>query len=308
MEVRTIITDALSRANIVPRRQTAPGDLMLSAYKLLQGIVSSFNNDNYLVFTQGKLDMKASQTIHIYDQTDLMAGEDWKYFDTIEELQDPLNIPTVDDIENDIRAVVKSDPRTVYVAKSQMPTPVWDPRPYDQFDPQDQAMMDYVTATHLKVKDVAKLNSLNVNRGSIYGMFKLGFVPSADFDSYNENDLLWTFTQLGEGEWVIRVKPYVAKSAPILRLDYNRALRFDIDTDLRIPEAYLELLIVALTHKLAVKFPRMDDAQVDRLASEVQTMLDNVSTPKADAKMVLRENEWGDDRCTPEGLMRGAFL
>jgi hypothetical protein len=49
---------------------------------------------------------------------------------------------------------------------------------------------------------------------------------------------------------------------------------------------------VSLTHKLAVKFPRLDDAQMIRLENEVKNMLSNVRTPKADAKMVVRENHW----------------
>ena len=68
MEVRTIITEALSRANVVPRRKTAPGDLVTTAFQLLQGIIAQYNKDNYLSFTQASLDLPAKRYIHIYGE------------------------------------------------------------------------------------------------------------------------------------------------------------------------------------------------------------------------------------------------
>ena len=82
MEVRSIITEALSRSNVVPRRQPAPGDLVQSAYQLLKGLVSQYNNDNYLSFTQRQIDVPAKRYIHIYDEEDTLKGEHNLYFDS----------------------------------------------------------------------------------------------------------------------------------------------------------------------------------------------------------------------------------
>ena len=67
-------------------------------------------------------------------------------------------------------------------------------------------------------------------------------------------------------------------------------MQFDLDDDLFIPDNYVELLIVALTHKLALQYPRLDDAQMQRLENEVRVLVDNVRTPKASDRMIERED------------------
>lgn len=287
MIVRTLIEEALNRANIVPKRQTAQGYLMESGLKLLQGIVSAYSNDNYLSFTQSTLDLPSKPLIHIYDKDDTMLSDTERVFKTVSELNS--YVPSVEEAEEDVLAMVMTDQNTVYHIVETLGAYHWEPIDVDEFDPRKQDMQKYCSAYHIKVRDVAKLNNLSVNRGDIYGMLKLHFLPHQDFDNYVSNDLYWTYVQLSEGEWVIRVKPLVANTSTKLRLDYNRSFHVDMDTDVRIPDAYLELLIVSLTHKLAIKYPRVDDAQMQRLAHEVDQLLDNVSTPKADAKLVKRD-------------------
>lgn len=48
--VRSIIVEALSRSNLVSRRQSAPADMVESAFRLLKGIASKYSNDNLLQF------------------------------------------------------------------------------------------------------------------------------------------------------------------------------------------------------------------------------------------------------------------
>ena len=306
MDVRTIITEALSRANIVPRRQPAPGDLVMSAHQLLMGIVSRYNNDNYLAFTQAQIDLPSCRYIHIFDQQNTMLGENNRLFNSEEELQS--HQPDGSDVEENVWAMVKDLP-FVWVATDVDGEPQWvkDETP-DQFDPRYQELYLYSKCYHVRVSNVAKLNSLHVNRGDIYGMFKLNFLPRADFDSYRMNELYWTWTERGQGEWFIEVKPYVTSASKKLRLTYNKSVEVNLDTDLRIPDAYIELLITSLTYALAVKYPRMDDVQVQRLKQEMASMIDNVRTPKADSRMVVREDGYADDSGTPEGVLRGKGL
>lgn len=63
-----------------------------------------------------------------------------------------------------------------------------------------------------------------------------------------------------------------------------------MDSDLYVPDNYTELLIVALAHKLALQYPRLDDAQMNRLENEVRVLVDNVRTPKSITRMVLRSD------------------
>ena len=302
MEVRSIITEALSRANVVPRRQPAPGDLVQSSFNLLKGIVSKFNNDNFLSFTQQKLDLPARKVIHIYGEHDTMLGDYNYVFNDSSEMT--RYVPSVEDKQNDAFAVIKTNPQQVYGVVETMGAYHWEPIEVDEFDPRYQQILRYVNAYHVHLDGVSKLNTLNINRGQPCGMLELHFEPYADFDSYCNTDLIWTFNDLAQGEWIIEVKPYLVAQNVKLRLDYNRAIEFDLDSDLRIPDAYVELLTVALTYKLAVAYPRMDDAQVARLATELEGMLNNVKTPKADAKQVLRGDGY-DDRYSYVGVVSG---
>jgi hypothetical protein len=212
-------------------------------------------------------------------------------------------------VENHAWAICKDNLDRVYYAYNMGEAFGWTAFTNNyEYDQRYQQMRRYAQSFHIHVEGVAKLNTLNVDRGSQYGMYQINFLPRSQFDSYINNDLFWTWTEGAEGEWMIEVKPYVSSCAVHLKLDYNRALRFDIDTDLRIPDAYVELLTVALTHKLAVKFPRVDDAQMQRLENAVTDMLSNVRTPKADARQVLRDDHDSDPFLTAADLMRGRIF
>jgi hypothetical protein len=39
-------------------------------------------------------------------------------------------------------------------------------------------------------------------------------------------------------------------------------------------------------------YPRLDEAQMNRLQQEVQVLVDNVRTPKAQDRMILRDDYW----------------
>ena len=311
MEVRTIITEALSRANIVPRRQPAPGDLVMTAFKLLQGIVSQYNKDNYLSFTQASLDLPSKRYIHIYGDVETLGGENNMYFDDADQLS--AYELTEEEYENNVWAMINDDHHlnVIYtvlrIGTPSGPIYQWQPHVQDRFNPRYQEMKRYCECYHVQVPNVSKLNSLMVNRGDVYGMLQLNFAPYSEFDAYVNSDLYWTYNDYAEGEWLIEVKPLVASQANKLRLRYNKGFSIDLDSDIRIPDNYIELLIVSLTHKLAIKFPRLDDAQMIRLENEVKTMLSNVKTPKADAKMVVRENHW-DRGYTATDVMQGRMF
>lgn len=308
MEVRTLITEALNRANVVPRRQPAPGDKMETGLKLLKAVASQYNNDNYLAFTQCSIDLPCRQYIHIYDEVDTMAGEHNMIFATRALLEDYS--PTEQDFLDEVYGMAKDSTNTYFrVIKVGDEVQWFEVEHPDEFEQRFQQMKRYCEAYHMRVREVAKLNTLFVNRGGAqYGMYKLNWLPRNEFDGYYSTSLYWTWTEMAEGEWLIELKPFVADNAAKLKLEYNRSLKFDIDTDLRVPDAYNELLTVALTYKMAVKWPRLDEAHMTRLENELATMLDNVSTPKADAKQVLRDVDQVDWSGTPQGVLSGRCL
>ena len=310
MTVREIIIQALNRSNVVSKKQPAPGDRLETGLELLQGVVSQYNNDNYLAFTQMGVSLPARKVIHIYGDIDTMLPENDRVFRNMTALNE-YEI-TEEDFENHVWGFVNDglhDGSVFSIIDIHVPGGVkyqWVEQPdVDQFSPRYQEIYRYAKAYHAHIDGVSKLNTLNIDRGGQYGMIKINFVPRSEFDSFANGDLLWTFTEGAEGEYIIELKPYIAQQALKLKLDYNRAIKFDLDTDLRIPDAYRELLIVSLAYKLAVKYPRLDDAQMQRLENEVGVMLSNVRTPKADQRQVLRDDGVANDRGSYWGVVGG---
>lgn len=293
--VREIIKEACCRVNIVPRRQAVPGDIMENAYRLLKGIVAKYNNDNLLVWTQNNIILKNHELIHIYDESDVLKGEHNLYFSTTEELE--AYKLTEEDYVNNLWAVVESKPSTVYKVSTDGTDYTWSAEemkgPYPQ---RYQEMKRYEHMEHIQVRDVAKIDSLYLvsNTNQPYKEhYKLEFVSHTDFDKYINTANVFTYTQKSEGEWLIQIKPNVARQNYRIRLNYNEAMEFDLDSDLYIPDNYVELLIVALAHKLAIQYPRLDDAQMTRLENEVRVLVDNVRTPKASDRILQRDDYFG---------------
>lgn len=296
MEVRSLIQEACTRVNICPRRQAVPGDIVENAYRLLKGIVAKYNSDNLLCWTQKSVIVPKSTLIHLYDETDILKGENNLYFDTVAEMNS--YVFDLNEIDK-LWCIVKEVPNTYYTVQVETSNPltfVTIPHEVPAVVPQRyQEMMEYQNMLHFQVRDVAKINSIYVisNTNEPYKeYYKLDFINHTDFDRYSRNARVYTYTQKSEGEWLLNVKPLYYPDNHRLKITYNESMQFDIDSDLFIPENYIELLIVALAHKLALMYPRLDEAQMTRLENEVRVLVDNVRTPKAEDRVLLRNNYW----------------
>ena len=313
--VREIIKESCCRVNIVPRRQAVPGDIMENAYRLLKGIVAKYNSDNLLAWTQNNIILQNHELIHIFDESDVLKGEHNLYFANADELQSYEL--TEDDYNNDVWAILADHPTALYRVM-----PVGTPsgtvytwygfQVHEPYPQRYQEMKRYESMEHVQVRDVAKIDSLYLisNTNQPYREhYKLEFASHSDFDKYINTANVFTYTQKSEGEWLIQLKPNVAKQNYRLKLNYNEAMEFDLDSDLYIPDNYVELLIVALAHKLALQYPRLDDAQMTRLENEVRVLVDNVRTPKASDRILQRDDYFGvTGNMSQSELMSGYWL
>lgn len=311
MLVKEIITEAAVRVNLAPQRNPYP-TVVENGFRLLKGIVNKYNADNLLNWTQNSVIIPKSNLIHIYDNTDYLKGKYNLYFDT----EDELNAYTLteDDYKNNVWAIVKDVPNLYYTV-TQSGGFLWQyhnaTEPYSQ---RYQEMKRYEAMTHVQVRDVAKINSIYVisNNGQPYKEhYSLNFVNHTDFDRFTNTSRVYTYTQKSEGEWLIELKPLFFTGDYRLKLNYNEAIIFDedINTEWFIPDNYVELLIVALAHKLALEFPRIDEAQMQRLQNEVSVLVDNVRTPKSVERNLLRKNYWEQyGRMSQSQLLSGEWL
>lgn len=296
MEVRSLIQEACTRVNICPRRQAVPGDIVENAYRLLKGIVAKYNSDCLLCWTQKSVIIPKSTLIHIYDETDILKGENNLYFDTVAEMNS--YVFDLNEIDK-LWCIVKEVPNTYYTVQVETSNPLTFatiPHEVPSVVPQRyQEMLEYQNMLHFQVRDVAKINSIYVisdTNEPYKEYYKLDFINHTDFDRYSINARVYTYTQKSEGEWLLNVKPLYYPDNHRLKITYNESMQFDIDSDLFIPENYIELLIVALAHKLALMYPRLDESQMNRLENEVRVLVDNVRTPKAEDRVLLRNNYW----------------
>lgn len=313
MEIRTIITEACTRINLVPRRQAVPGDIVENAFRLLKGIVAKYNYDNLLAWTQKSVIVPKSPIIHIYDETDVIKGDNNLYFDTVAEMNS--HVFDLNEIDK-LWCIVKEVPNTYYTVQVETANPltfVTIPHEVQEPYPQRyQEMLAYQDMLHFQVRDVAKINSIYVvsETGQPYKEFyNLDFVNHTDYDRFMNSSRVFTYTQKSEGEWVVEIKPYIYLNNNRLKITYNESIEFDIDSELFVPDNYIELLIVALAHKLALMYPRLDESQMNRLQQEVQVLVDNVRTPKAEDRILLRNNYWDDYGCmTQYDLLTGGYM
>ena len=313
MDVRSIIKEATSRINLVPRKQAVPGDILETAYQLLKGIVSKYNYDNLLNFTQNSVIVPNTEVTHIYDETDFAKGKNNMYFEATAGVFNYT--PTSEDYENNVWAMTKDDPNTVFIVYSpSIDVYAWRAQTiHDHMLPRIQEMEKYLAMYHICVRDVAKINSvyLITPTAEPYKLHKeLEFVPANKFDSYLNGAPVYTVTEKSEGEWIMRIKPGIALLDRRLKINYNESIEFDIDSDLYIPDNYTELLIVALAHKLALQFPRLDETQMNRLEQEVRILVDNVRTPKAITRSIVRNDYFEDayHTTTPTELLTGYWF
>lgn len=316
MLVKEIILEAAVRVNLAPQRNPYP-TVVENGFRLLQGIVNKYNADNLLNWTQNSVIIPKSNLIHIYDNTDYLKGKYNLYFDNADELNNyPL---TEDDYHHDVWAILKDHPNVLYrvmpIGTPDGTTYTWYGVPTKEPYPQRyQEMKRYEAMTHVQVRDVAKINSIYVisNNGQPYKEhYSLDFVNHTDFDKFTNTSRVFTYTQKSEGEWLIELKPLFYTGDYRLKLNYNEAITFDegINTEWFIPDNYVELLIVALAHKLALEFPRVDEAQMTRLQNEVSVLVDNVRTPKSVERTLLRKNYWdGYGRMSQSQLLSGEWL
>lgn len=318
LSVREIIKEACTRINLVPRKQAVPGDITENAFKLLKGVADKYNKDNLLSWTQNSLILPNVPLIHVYDETDALKGQYNLYFDNEDEMG--AYDLTEEDIENHTWALVKDHPEQLFIAIAVHPGPdetvyTWASRTVSEPYPQRyQEMKRYESMYHVKIRDVDKINSIYVitpTNEEYREITKLDFVNHTDYDRYGNNTKTFTYTQKSQGEWLIEIKPLVSRQPQPYRLkfNYNEGIKFDLDSDLYIPDNYIELLIVALAHKLAIMYPRLDEAQMNRLQTEVSVLVDNVKTPNSVDRMIIREDYWrGPRRMTQQDLMSGDWL
>lgn len=146
----------------------------------------------------------------------------------------------------------------------------------DMFAPNIQK----VNRVYWRAKDNAGLGSY----------IELTYASPDDFDGYPDGSGVYTYQPVNDLQVVLKVK-LLPNEGTEIKVLYNRKWSIGLDDELRIPDQYAELFIVALTHKLALTFPRLSTEQVNLLKNELTEMEKNVATASRAHKYVSRSTQ-----------------
>lgn len=221
--VRSIITEALNRSNLVSRRQSAPADMTETGLRLLKGIAAKYSNDNLLQFL---VDNRTT----VLDKQSFVLGE------------------TDEDASTEYYEVDVECP---------------------------------------KIQKVNKVYWRNIQDNNLATYVELSYASPDDFDAYPIGSGIYTYQPVNDLQGILQTK-LLPDERLELKISYNRRWTIDLDDELRIPEQYVELFITALTHKLALTFPRLSTEQVTLLKNELTEMEKNVKTSTRAVKYVSR--------------------
>lgn len=223
--VRSILTEALNRSNLVSRRQTPPADMTETAYRLLKGIASTYSNDNLLQFIMSDVETTLDK--------------------------DEFVIGTVD----------------------------------------PEAPEEYL-AVDIEAPEIHKINRVywrSKADGDIGNYIEVQYASPEDFDAYPRGTAIYTAQPVNDRQLVLKTK-LLADPRTLIKVNYNRKWDFNLDSELRIPEQYVELFTQSLTYKLASTFPRLSTEQVALLKTELDEMIKNVKVATRAVKYLSRTN------------------
>ena len=129
---------------------------------------------------------------------------------------------------------------------------------------------------------------------------ELSYANPNDFDAYPYGSIVYTYQPINDLQGILKTKLCTDPNLE-LKITYNRKWEIGLDSELRIPEQYVELFITALTHALALAFPRLSTEQVTLLKEQLKEMESNIASATRAIKYIGR---------TPRrtGISRTAFM
>jgi len=313
--VRDVITEALARANLVNRRQEAPGNMLENALNLLRGIASDYSRHNLLQFLRREL-VLPDQIIdedHYILSDQYVMGVNFFIVHDIEEL------PPVEEALTLYHPLGYDGDRSTFSLYNPGGDIVWrrmnwqtkeqamahltgdlGERAIKEFIPggwKDKLILgiidpeikdDYVDVV---VENLADIKEAYYEHNQLQRDLKLPFVSFEDFYNGGYGENVYTWQHISDTKVELRFTPRFTEYARSgkIRVIYNLAYAIDLDTTMKIPDIYEELFVTALTYKLAVRFPRLDPAHTERLKTTLDEIEHSVMTPTRANKMILRE-------------------
>lgn len=295
--VRDLIINALSRANLCSKRQAAPGYMTESAFELLNGIAGKYSKDNLLQFLRRELLIPAEMK-----KTTLVIGE----YGLNDEYSDYLIFDTLPEAASAYvgRKAYAKDTQKIYICATIPTGYAWG------MTSEDPHTVFY-SLPDIELPNVASIAEVYARNGKdeYNNDYELGFVAYEDFRNPMYGVAVYTWQPMSDKSIELKFKKPMMDTAPYgFAVIYNCGYKFGLDDTLKIPENYVELFTAALVYALAVKYPKLDQNQVNRLLKEKEDLEKNVAVPTRANKLVLRNHGHIHSCLNMSNFVSGGFI
>ena len=129
----------------------------------------------------------------------------------------------------------------------------------------------------------------------------MDFVAYDSFYSAAYTDYVVSWQPTGKNQYKLYFKPRFVGTHPQCKVIYNLEMSYKDNDEVSLPTPYLELITRSLAYKMAVKWPRVDEAKKNALLKEFNDLEANLRANNASNRIITRGGHGG-------GSMRGDFL
>ena len=272
ISVRDLIVNSLDETGLCSRNQPAPANIVVSALQLLKKRAAQYSNTNLLQFTRKEIDIDVLK--HEFIVGEYEVTEDYDGLVIFVNSHETINDmdPSLDEYSNKI--VCAKDNQLCYEARHTT-----------------ASTFEWIAVGHANErKDVFEM----VPDYEIKNLQEItkAFIKPKDIESYDWSDLDFIayedFYQHGLSTQIYSVLPLTDKCAKVilkksfalqqfkLKLIYNEAFDFDIDTVFNIPKQFVALFNAALVYDLSAAYPRLSENTVAIIKARLDELEQNV--------------------------------
>ena len=283
ISVRDLIVNALDETGLCSRSQPAPANLMVSGLQLLKKRAAQYSNTNLLQFTRKELDIDLIKHEFIIGEYEIT--EDYEnlvvFVDYAESLNDMNPSEYID------RIVCAKDNQQCYQPyQALQDVYTWIPagKAYERKDVFEQ-VPDY------EVKNLQEITQAYIQSkgNNVVDWNELNFVAYEDFYQYGLTNQIYSVLPLTDKCSKILLKKTLPISQYKLKLIYNEAFEFDMDTQFNIPRQYVALFSAGLAYDFSVTYPRLSENTIAIIKQRLDELEHNVRRSSSMSKFIGRD-------------------
>ena len=278
ISVRDLIANCLDESRLCSRAQPAPANLTVAALQLLKKRAAQYSNTNLLQFTRKEIDIDL-------EKHEFIIGE----YELTEDYEDRVEFISFEENINDL---IPTD----YVGKI-----VCAKDKQNCFEPQHGIWINIGNAKDLhdvfeqvpdyEVKNLQAVTKAYVQpkNSNVTDWTELNFIAYEDFYEYGLTSQVYSVLPLTDKCAKIILKKTFALHQFKLKLIYNEAFEFTIDTVFNIPKQFIALFNAGLVYDLSVAYPRLSETTISILKARLDELEENVRCSSSLNKFIGRD-------------------